>query len=455
MKTLLLVGGLVIVVLALLLRFVDPLRGRPSLIDNAKLGLLLVLGAISMLASHAWFYAEPGHSYLVQFPWGTQTAVLSPGIHPLWWGDVLAFKKVVTVRFTEDKEGESDTATQHDNSVLVRFNDSVRGNISCATRFRLPEDPRRFAQLALDFRSQENLVQSSLVPVTREVIRNAARELSAQSYVTGQGGQFETSILDQMQNGIVMLDVIDVTAASENSSDVEPAVDRIDQSDTDRGVRNTRRTYQKVVRVHLADGTLARKAHPIAQYGILVTQATVENVAFEEMFQEMLAKQRDASARAAVSRQEAKQAEYERQKVMAQGETEKAKIKMEQEKEQVQRIIAAETQEKEQEVLLKTARIDRDRAKVEAEATLTRADAETKARKLQMLADGALEQKLAAWQEVNKAYANAFGLQPLVPSVVVGESQGHTASAADFMNLMMASSAKQLGLDMSMASHKQ
>ncbi len=459
MDTLFLVSGIVLIVIMSAVMFiVQPILKKRILSLKGYLAGV-GLGVVTLACSGMFFYAEPGHSYLVQYPWGTQVAELTPGYHFYWYGNVLDFKKVVTVRLTDVSDKESETATTNDNSILVRFNDSVRANISSSTRFRLPEDPELFKKLALDYRTQANLVHSSLVPVTREVVRNAARELSAQDYVTGQGGQFEASILDQMENGIVVLEIVDSDPSlksrptiqqvgGEQESSVQLPTEKIQRIEEDRGLRTYKKMYQKVVRKKAPDGSILRKSHPIAAYSINVTQSTVENVAFEEMFQQMLAKQRDAAAKAAVSRQEAKQAEYERQKVMAEGETEKAKIKMEQEKEQVEKIIAAETDKKEEEILLQKAEIEKKRVEVEAKALLAKADAEAKARKMKMVADGALEQKLAAWVEINQAYAEAFKHQKVVPNVIVGSGgKGNSPSAADFMNIMTAMSANQLGVD--------
>ena len=466
MDTLFIVLGIIVMIIATVVRFVMPAVLKKSTISSKTYAVVMIISVLTMISGGLFFYAEPGHSYLVQYPWGTQVAELDPGYHFYWYGNVLDFKKVLTVRLTDMKDENSETATAQNNSVTVRFNDSVRADISCSTRFRLPEDPALFKKMALDYRTQNNLVHSSLVPVTREVIRNAARELSAQSYVTGQGGQFETNIFDQMENGIVVLKVIEYQGigTSDEMPDTVPdipapvkdegaagvaseAVEKIKKVDEDRGVRTDQKVFQKVVRLTNPDGSLKRKPHPIAAYGIKVTQSTVENVQFEEMFQKMLAKQRDAAAKAAVSRQEAKQAEYEKQKIMAEGETTKARIKMEQEQQQVQRIIAAETAKKEEEILLKKAEIEKQRIEVESQAMLAKADAEAKARKLKMVADGALEQKLAAWIEVNKAYAQSFSQQKVVPNVVVGGGDGKTPSAADFMSLMTAMSAHQLGVD--------
>lgn len=421
-----------------------------------------VAGLLALVLSGSFFYAEPGYSYLVQYPTGTQIAVTTPGYHIYWYGTVLEFKKVVTVRLTNEKDESSETATANDNSVIVRFNDAVVAQVSSSTRFRLPENPKLFKKLAVDYRSLGNLVHSSLVPVTKEVIRNSARELSAQDYVTGQGGQFEQNVLDQLENGIVVLQIEDEKvpiktvdadvprdpkpkAVEESTEETVTIKAPIVRKDTDRGVNESSRTFRRVIRVINKDGSLKRKKHPLVQYGIQVTQSTIEGVIPEKKFQEMLAHQRDAAARSAVARQEAKQAEYEKQKVIAKGETEKARVKMEREKDQVEKLVSAETAKKQEEIHLDQARIAKERAEVEAKALLVMAKAEADARRAKMLADGALEQKLSAWVEINQHWAQAAANHQLVPTTVIG-GNGESASSQDFISLMTAMSAQQLNL---------
>ena len=66
-----------------------------------------------------------------------------------------------------------------------------------------------------------------------------------------------------------------------------------------------------------------------------------------------------------------------------------------------------------------------------------------------MQADGALDKKLAAWQAVEIARAEALAkmTQPVVPGVVMG-GDGKAGTAADWLAIMGAKSARDLSLDM-------
>lgn len=92
------------------------------------------------------------------------------------------------------------------------------------------------------------------------------------------------------------------------------------------------------------------------------------------------------------------------------------------------------------------AETDLQTAKLQRDAAITRAEGESKARSLVMQADGALDKKLAAWVEVNKAFAEQVGKQRWVPDVVMGGT-GTSGPGLDVMELFALKTAKDLAVD--------
>ena len=159
MGELLVIVGIMAILGAFILRFVHKAVERKNPVINNKIfAVLLIGGLISMTINGSFFYAEAGHQYMVQYPWGTQVSVMKPGYNLKLWGDVLPFKKIITVRLTEDVDAESETASAEDNSALVRFNDAVRAKVSFSTCFRLPTSDEEFLTVAIDFRTEYNLI---------------------------------------------------------------------------------------------------------------------------------------------------------------------------------------------------------------------------------------------------------------------------------------------------------
>jgi len=162
-------------------------EGKKSLppLGGKFLSPIFVVAGIGLICFNSiFFYAEPGMSYLVQYPSGTQKGVLQPGYSTRWFGDVIPFKKFVTVAFLNQEE----MATKRSDGVEfsaaaspqgIRFNDSVQSNVSMTARFELSNDPEKFLKMAVAFRNQANLVHSSLIPIMQESMNNTGRMFSA------------------------------------------------------------------------------------------------------------------------------------------------------------------------------------------------------------------------------------------------------------------------------------
>ncbi|WP_083867403.1 SPFH domain-containing protein [Fulvivirga imtechensis] len=406
---------------------------------KAKHSVMMIAGGMFLIFINGlFFYSEAGYCYLVQYPTGKQIAELRPGYHLKWWGEVVPWKKVVTVKFVSSEEKQQDNQTYSGNrtTIPVRFNDAVKADLALSARFRLPEDPELFLKMALEFRNQENLVNGSLIPSCMEIAKNSARLISAQEYIAGRGGELESAVLDQLEKGMYILD----------AQEMKPELpDSISALASNRIIENRTLIRYDVNKRRNDDGSIMRKKHPIAEYGIIVSQATVEDVNPEQRFKEMLGKQRDAAAQASIEKERAKQAEYEKQRIIAEGEAEKAKIKVNMEKEQITALITMETEKKREQVNVEKHKLELQSARLKAEEVKVLADAEAYKKHKVMEADGALEMKLQTFEKVHSAYAQAIAGTQLVPTTYIGGSdQKGTPSAMDFINIATANMAKDL-----------
>lgn len=399
----------------------------------------LLLAAVSFILWKSVFYASPGYSYAVQYFTGSQRAHTGEGgFHFRGWGQVIEMKKNLTVKFSNKEDADYSGFSE---PFGVRFNDAVLANISTSVRMRLPSDPKKFLALAMEYRSQENLVNASLIPATKEVLRNSARMISAQEYILGKGGKFEQAVIDQLQNGIYEL-LIKTTrnVGAENF-----------QNDSSRTIEHKEAVVNEVIIKTDKEGIPLRKKHAFVEYDIEVTQAVIDDVDPEENFKKLLALQRDAAGRSNVARQEAQQAEFQKQKIVAEGETKKAVIRVEQEQKQIEILIGAETEMKKKETEVKQQKYAVQAAELAAVATKVTADAEAYKRERLMKADNALDKRLEALVSINAAYAEAIKGQRLVPETYIsgGGGDGRHSSAQDFINLMTANAARQVNHAMS------
>ena len=411
-------------------------RFRPASLKRTV--LTVSAGIVLAFGQALFFYAEPGYYYFLQYPNGKQAYVTSSGFKWRGFANLRPLKQLVTTVNLPAAEIVGSPTARREPFDNVRFSDSVIADVWMVARFEMPADPEQGIRLMRSFRTQENVVASALVPFNGEVVRNAARTLTGQGYVAGAGGQFETAVYDQLQHGIYILDTEQIRVGVE-----EGAADPI-LPPWQRQVERDEVTRLKVSRRIGPDGEPLRKPHPWREYGISLSQATVENVVFEAAFRKRIEEQRDAAALASIEREKARTAEFTRQKIITEGESEKATMRVTQEKQQIESVIAAETKKLEAEQLLAAERLN-------AQAIEVMARAEAEARRLKMQADNALEQRLAAQVQMNKdawtAIAQIQGVQ-LVPTYNIGGGNGDgSMSVQDFMGLVSMDVIRKTGVD--------
>ncbi len=145
----------------------------------------------------------------------------------------------------------------------------------------------------------------------------------------------------------------------------------------------------------------------------------------------------------------ARKAEQDTLTVEQQGKAEAAKAKWAQEVEKATAVTSAEkdkavavTQaEKNKEV----AQLSLDTAKLAAQETITTATAGANARKMAIAADNALQARLDAYVEVNKAWADAASKQRQTPEVVMGGTTGNSTSS--LMEMMAVKAARDMAVN--------
>ncbi len=434
-----------------------------KLINQVVVIIMMVSGGFLLSADYLFFYARPGMSYLVQYINGTQNAVLTPGFHTRWFGEVIPFKKYVTVAFLDSRKKNNKKFSGMSSEMIVRFNDSVTADVALTARFELPSDEKKFKEMAVAFRTQDNLINTTMIPLMQEVTRNSARMFSAQEYIGGKGGDFENAISDQIENGLYLLEVKEHKLYSGK------------QAISTKESRTIETSQTVIVDVRIkknSDGNYLRKhsnTNPIQKFGIKLVQSYVQKVDPDPKFKEKLQEQRDKAAQVAIERQGIRMQEERKKNIIAKGEADKAQEKAKLEQLQIKEVIAAETkakmaeqdqikliteaetkekqaviQEKQKIIELRTARLEGERIK-------TLADAESEKRRKLMSADNALSKRLEAYVQVNEFYAQALQNKNLVPQVVIGGSgeNGQSASALDLVNLITSKAALDLGVHIS------
>jgi uncharacterized membrane protein YqiK len=216
-----------------------------------------------------------------------------------------------------------------------------------------------------------------------------------------------------------------------------------------------------------ANGNDIRIPHDFTEIGVTVASAILENLDPDDKYEEQINDRKAAASRRVVAREQRLEQEEQRLLAIQQGETDIAKRQAAAKVEQIEQTTNAETKKQlalieagrmkeEAEIARQTSEINLEKARIDAQAVTVAADAEAYAKQAILEADGALAQKLAAWTEAQKVWADAASKINVPATVIAGGAADGTAGNAlgtvdQFMQMMMIKTAKDLQVDPTVA----
>lgn len=428
-----------------------------NFIQKAGIGLAIA-GVIAIGAFNSVFvYNEAGYQTHIRTITGEEKVVTEVGYANKFFGKATPWKQAQTLQFSIVKDGERspevDGGVGVDNFSVV-FNGQVDATVEASTRVRMPTG-EQFLAIAREYRTPENFMQTAVVPAVKETLQNTASLMTADDYFAGARSEFSSDYDDQLRNGQFVTKRKEVKRVVENGRSegdklISGAGDELEQKRTDFVNE----------RVLDANGHVLRKPQQFIQLGAQIVEARITNIRPNEKFRERMVKVQNAQAELAVARADRLKEEEAKLLAIAKGQRQVEEKRQETLRDQVEQttnaqttkllaITAAEQAEESATIAKRTAQELLLKAEIDAKATKTTADAEAYAKKAVMLADGALEKKLATIEVMTKYMADAIARAP-VPQFSMGTGSGSRASQVeDFMSLMNAQSMKTLSLDLS------
>ena len=385
---------------------------------------------------------------------GSMSAKMKPGLWFQLFGDIEPFPNQETFYFTSKKDTPEDVDA--DESIEVRFVDGSICHISGTCRIIMPRIEQDAIDLVLDgYKTYPDVSHKLILPTLRNVLRHTANMMTARESYAEQRQDFVLWSKDQLKHGLYK------TIKEER-----------DVKDLATG-EMVKKTFKKIYEI---DGIPQYEDNPMS-HGISVANFEVKKFNYDDEVKKQIDTQQKALMAVATAKAQAIQAEQEAKKVEAQGKQAVMLAKYEKEQVKVRAIVEA-TQEKEVALIKasrkkdqseiekdqaiiegtkrkEVAKLDRDAAILTKEEQILLGQGESKRKELNMVADGALEQKLKAWVTVNKVYANAIKEYQgnWVPTTVLGGGNNSgTNGAQDLISLLTAKTAKEIALDLNVKS---
>lgn len=394
----------------------------------AAFGFLLSLMLIGQLVQNV----AADEIVVIQSPIsGSLTWYTTPG--PKWqgFGRVTSYKKRSIYPF----------------SVKMRFNDGAHGTLSGSIQYDLPTDEKTLTDIHTKFGSQDavqdRLIQTS---VDKSIYMTGPLMSSKESYAERRNALI-SYVEDQVRNGVFQ------TRQTEN---------RVKDSLTGES-----RVITMVEIVLGPDGNPLRQEESVLKtFGITSSGFSITGLDYEDQVEKQIQAQQQATMDVATAIAQSKKAEQDALTIAKQGEAKAAAAKWEQEAKKAAAVTQAEqekavaiTQAEQEKAVAVTAAeqrkqvalLDADAAEAYRVAQIKRADGDATYKRQVMAADGALAQKLATYEKVQAAYADALKnfKGPLVPSVVMGGTGVGGANATNLIDMLTIKAAKDLSLDMS------
>ena len=388
---------------------------------------------------------DAGQRTVIQYPTGNLVVKFDPGIYFSMFGKTTKYNDLITFDFDRSKaEGESATLDQP--GISVRYQDGGMGTVYGKGRYLLPVDDITMITLHKAFRSNAGVANKLIKPVTEEAMNLTAGLMKSEEAYATKRAIFTELAKSQVSKG-----------------KFETTLDTISEKDEATG----RTVYKQVpvVKTNKETGQPIHHESDLSVYGISLVGFQLNDPGFERSTMKQISDKREATMAIITAKANAEKAKQMAITAEENGKANVMKAKYEQEVEKEKAIVIAD-REKQVAVIAAERNVKvAEQAKLEAEqlklkageikqANILEGEGLAEKKRLIMSADGALERKLDAYKYVMKAYAVEFGKQKWVPEVQMGGNVGDNGNAAaNMINILTASTLKQLGLDMKISNH--
>lgn len=389
------------------------------------------------------------------FSSGELTVWTQPGLKWKGWGQTTSYPKSAEFKFLAQKDDKGEITSTRD-CVQTRFNDKGKAAICGQVSFDLPTDPDKMEEVHSKYNHIQSIRDRIIKATMTKAVYHSGPLMSSKESAGERRGDLVSYLQDQ-----AVLGIYDTEEREEEVEDLTaPPVETVEMVDTpaldekgkprltedgepimEKKAHTSIKPRMKTVKILvplIKEGVVQVREESVAtRLGFKIHSFTIDAIDYEPKVKEQIDRQRDMEMKIQTKISEAETAKQDALTAEAEGKAQAAKAKWQQEVKKAQVITAAEQAQAK-------AALDLEAAKLEKQAAVERAKGEAESKRLVMEADGALDKKLKAWVEVQKAYAAQFGKQPHTPSVVMGG--GKTSNGVALQDLLMLSAAKDLNL---------
>ena len=388
-----------------------------KILSKGTIGAIIAVVIVALTLMCAGRIAEDVHNEEIvvnQYPFTGEMAYwTTPGLKGQWFGKATYYYKTQQFWFGSSDDDNKQQGTP----IPVIFNDASDGQIYGSLRVKLPTDVEHLSRIQTDYNGMDRLMNDLVSQTVTKVIYASGPLMSAFESYAEKKNDLIDYITDQLNNGVYK------TAVK-----VEETVDPV------TGEKKTVKLATLIPDENAPGGYKRSEASPFAYYGLSIGQVAVSKIDYSEKVKLQIAQQQEANmliqtskAKSAAAQQEAVRAEQEGKAIAAKAKWEQEKIK------------AVEVTKAEQE--REVSRLAAEKAEFDKKRIIAEGQAEAEANRLKVAA-GLTPQEKAEWE-----YKTAVGIAEAlsksnvrwVPEIMINGKDGSGSSAMDAvgMNMML------------------
>ena len=343
-----------------------------------------------------------------QYPFtGNMAYWTTPGWKAQWFGKTTVYHKTEQLWFgANDDENKSIGSP-----IPVIFNDASDGLIYGSLRVKLPTDTEHLARIQTDYNGMERLMNDLVKQTVTKVIYASGPLMSAfESYAEKKNDLIEY-ITDQLNNGVY-----------------KTTVNTIETKDAITGEIKTTKVAALISDPDSPGGYKRSESSPFKYYGIEIGQVSVSKIDYSDKVKQQISQQQEANMLIQTSKAKAAAAVQEALRAEEEGKAKAAQAKWEQERIKATEVTKAE-QEKE------VSRLAAEKAEYDKKKVIAQGQAEAEANRLKVAA-GLSPQEKAEWEYKTKVgVAEALAKVNLPKVIAAGGSNG--SNTMDIIGLKM------------------
>ena len=387
--------------------------------NRSKLfAIVIAIVAIAVVALSGSLFedADKSKNYVCQMPITGEYVVWTDG--GLQWqgmGNVRDYSKTSQIEFSDLQRNEGGYIAVGDNPAAgTTFNDRGKGFIIGSFRVVLPNDEKNMMAIQRDFGSEKALINNLIRPTLYKVVTACGPLMSSLESVSETRTDLTAYITDQLNNGVYKTKTTKVEVTNEIT-----------------GEKETRTQAELIADNNAPGGYKRQETSPFSLYGITAGIVSITDIKYDAATQSQIDAQKAANLSVITAKTQAAKAIQETITIEEQGKAKAAQAKWEQEREKA---VAVTKAEQEREV----SRLAAEKAEFDKKRIVAQGQAEAEANRLKVQA-GLTPQERAEWDyktAVGVAEALANSKVRWVPEVMMG-GQGSNGSAMDAVGLNM------------------